>query len=183
MGTDTMGRVTVAATIENLGDLYMVEKGVLPADQVHRIEVSHALVDTGGTTLLMPKTLIERLALIPFRTRVARTSAGLVTFQVYGAARLTVQGRECQVDVVELPEGSPVLIGQVPLELVDFVVDPAHNCLIGNPAHGGEQMIEMYREERAAGKGVAGDRCLCRQDDQPANVIACVESTYLGTIE
>ena len=27
MGTETMGRVTVAAKIENLGDLYMVEKG------------------------------------------------------------------------------------------------------------------------------------------------------------
>jgi predicted aspartyl protease len=144
MGTEAMGRVTVAAKIENLGDLYMVERGVLPADQVHRIEVSDAWVDTGATTLSMPKTLIDQLALMPFRTRVARTSAGLVSFQVYGAARLTVQGRECQVDVVELPEGSPVRIGQVPLELLDFGVDPAHNRLIGNPAHGGEQMFEMY---------------------------------------
>jgi hypothetical protein len=48
------------------------------------------------------------------------------------------------VDVVALPEGSPVLIGQVPLELLDFVVDPENQRLIGNPAHGGVQMIEMY---------------------------------------
>ena len=144
MGTDTMGRVTVAAKIENCGELYMVEKGVIQSDQVHRIEVSDALVDTGATTLSMPKSLIDQLALIPFRSRTARTSAGLVEFQVYGGVRLTVQGRECHIDVVELPEGSPVLIGQVPLELLDFVVDPARQCLIGNPAHGGEQMIEMY---------------------------------------
>jgi len=144
MGTDTMGRVVVAAKIENLGDLYMVEKGLLAADQVHRIEVSDALVDTGATALSMPKALIDQLGLIPFRSRVARTSAGLVTFRVYGGARLTVQGRECQVDVVELPDTSPVLIGQVPLELLDFVVDPANQRLIGNPAHGGEQMLEMY---------------------------------------
>ena len=122
----------------------MVEKGLLPADQVHRIEVSDALVDTGATTLSMPKSLIDQLALIPFRSRVARTSAGLATFRVYGAVRLTVQGRECQVDVTELPDDSPVLIGQVPLELLDFVVDPANQRLIGNPAHGGEQMLEMY---------------------------------------
>ena len=38
----------------------------------------------------------------------------------------------------------PVLIGQVPLELLDFVVDPKGRRLIGNPEHGGEQMIEMY---------------------------------------
>ncbi len=144
MGTDTMGRVTVAAKIENLGELYMAEKGLLSADQVHRIEVSHALVDTGATTLSMPKALIDRLALMPFRSRTARTSAGLVTFRVYGSARLTVQGRECHMDVVELPEDSPVLIGQVPLELLDFVVDPKSQRLIGNPAHGGEQMLEIY---------------------------------------
>ncbi len=144
METDAMGRVTVAAKIENLGDLYMVEKGLLPAEQVHRIDVTDALVVTGATTLSMPNALIDQLALIPFRSRVARNSAGLVSFRVYGGARLTVQGRDCQVDVVELPDNSPVLIGQVPLELLDFVVDPANRRLIGNPAHGGEQMLEMY---------------------------------------
>jgi clan AA aspartic protease len=144
METDAMGRVTVAAKIENWGDLYMVEKGLIQPDHVHRIEVSDALVDTGAAALSMPKSLIDQLGLIPFRSRTARTSAGMVTFKVYGAARLTVQGRECQVDVVELPEGSSVLIGQVPLELLDFVVDPRNQCLIGNPAHGGEQMLEMY---------------------------------------
>jgi predicted aspartyl protease len=122
----------------------MVEKGLLSADEVHRVEVSDALVDTGATTLSMPKLLIDQLALLPFRARPARTSAGLVELKVYGAVRLTVQGRECHVDVVELPEGSPVLIGQVPLELLDFVVDPKAQRLIGNPAHGGVQMLEMY---------------------------------------
>jgi predicted aspartyl protease len=144
MGTETLPRVKVAAKIENLGELYMVEKGLLQGDQVHRIEVSDALVDTGATTLSMPKSLIDQLGLTPLRSRTARTSAGLATFKVYGAVRLTVQGRECTIDVAEVPEDCPVLIGQVPLELLDFVVDPANQCLIGNPAHGGEQMLEMY---------------------------------------
>ncbi|HZW33712.1 MAG TPA: hypothetical protein VFF52_23525 [Isosphaeraceae bacterium] len=144
MGTETMGRVTVAAKIENVGDLCMVEKGVLPPDEVHRIEVSDALVDTRATTLSMPKKLIEQLGLIRYRSRTARTSAGVATFQLYGAVRLTVQGRECTADVAEVPDECPVLIGQVPLELLDFVVDPAGRRLIGNPAHGGEQMLEMY---------------------------------------
>jgi predicted aspartyl protease len=144
MDTDTMGRVTVAAKIENVAELMLAEKGIFPADPIHRVEVSGASVPTGATALSMPKSLIDQLALIPFRSRVARTSAGLVEFQVYGGVHLTVQSRECQVDVVEFPEGSPVLIGQVPLELLDFVVDPADQRLIENPAHGGEQLIEMY---------------------------------------
>jgi len=36
------------------------------------------------------------------------------------------------------------LIGVIPLEILDFVVDPKGQRLVGNPAHGGEQMFEMF---------------------------------------
>jgi predicted aspartyl protease len=144
METETMGKVTVGATIENVAELYLVQKGALADDQVHRVEVSDALVDTGATSLSMPRSLIEKLGLFPLRSRTALTSAGLATLKVFGAVRLTVQGRDCTIDVTEVPEECPVLIGQVPLELLDFVVDPKNRRLIGNPEHGGEQMLEMY---------------------------------------
>ena len=35
------------------------------------------------------------------------------------------------------------MVGQVPLELMDWVVDPKGRRLIGNPEHGGVQMIEI----------------------------------------
>lgn len=144
MSTETMGKVLVAATIENLSDVLDVEKGRLTPDQVRRIEVGDALVDTGATSLCMPRRLVEQIGLTPLRTRSARTSAGVVQVQVYGTARLTVQGRECRIDVTGLPDECPVLIGQVPLGLMDWVVDPGRKRLIGNPEHGGEQMIEIY---------------------------------------
>ncbi len=79
-----------------------------------------------------------------FITRETLTAGGpRQTFQ-YEAVRLTVQGRHCTIDVLEVPDGVPVLIGQVPLELLDFVVDPKGRQLIGNPAHGGQHMFEMY---------------------------------------
>jgi hypothetical protein len=62
----------------------------------------------------------------------------------YEAVRLTIHGRPCTVDVLEVPHNVPVLIGQVPLEMLDFVVDPRGGKLIGNPAHGGEHVFEMY---------------------------------------
>jgi len=37
-----------------------------------------------------------------------------------------------------------MLIGQAPLGLLDFVVDPKSQRLIGNPAHGGEHMMDAY---------------------------------------
>lgn len=57
---------------------------------------------------------------------------------------MTIQGRDCPCDVVEVPDDCPVLVGQVPLELMDFVVDPVNQRLIGNPAHGGEQIVDLY---------------------------------------
>ena len=61
-----------------------------------------------------------------------------------GTVQLTVQGRDCRVDAAEIPDSCPVLIGQVPLELLDFVVDPVGRRLIGNPEHGGEHMFDLF---------------------------------------
>jgi clan AA aspartic protease len=144
METAAMGRVLVSAKIESMADLFGVEQGLLKPEQVRSVEVNDALVDTGATELSMPKRLIAQLGLRPFTTRRARTSAGSVVFQVYGPVTLTVQGRSCHTDVAELPDDCPVLIGQVPLELLDFVVDPKGQRLIGNPEHGGEHMFDMF---------------------------------------
>jgi predicted aspartyl protease len=140
----TMGKVLVTAKIESLGDLQLVHSGHLSPDEVRKLEVNDALVDTGATNLSMPKSMIAQLGLMPLRERPMRTTTGVVNVQVYAAVRLTVQGRECVSDVAEVPDGCPVLIGQVPLEMLDFVVDPKGQKLIGNPEHGGEQMIEMW---------------------------------------
>jgi hypothetical protein len=40
--------------------------------------------------------------------------------------------------------GGSRIIGQIPLEYLDFVVDPRSQKLTGNPAHGGEHMFELY---------------------------------------
>ena len=72
------------------------------------------------------------------------SSTGPVQARLYGLVRLTVMGRDCRVDVLEVPDGVPVLIGQVPLELLDFVVNPCNHTLEGNPEHGGEHMYELY---------------------------------------
>jgi clan AA aspartic protease len=139
-----MGKVVVAATVANVGDMYAANKGLIPPEQVRSIEIPDAVVDTGATTLSLPKRLISRLGLEPLHARQARTSAGPVTLQVYGTVRLTIQGREWSGDVVEIPDDCPALIGVLPLEGLDFVVDPTKQRLIGNPEHGGEHIIELY---------------------------------------
>jgi predicted aspartyl protease len=140
----TMGRVLTELTVENLRDLWEAEQGRLPHDKVRRVAVTDALVDTGATTLGLPDRLIRDLGLTQRATKRAHTAVGVRELNVYEPVRLTVQGRDCTVDVVAIPDTTPVLLGQIPLELLDFVVDPASRRLVGNPAHGGEQMLEFY---------------------------------------
>lgn len=140
----TMGKVVVSAMIENQSDLIKLQEGALLPDKVRSVEIPDALVDTGATLLSLPRRYIKQLGLTRHRTRTARTAAGIVSFGIYEPVRLTVQKRDCYVEVAEIPDECPVLIGQIPLELLDFVVDTAGQKLIGNPDHGGEQMIDIF---------------------------------------
>lgn len=144
MEFESMGRVTTEATIENLEDLWAVQRGQLGPDEARRAVAADALVDTGATTLSLPTHLIHQLGLAKRTEKKISTSAGDKTAAMYEAVRLTIQGRDCTVDVMEVPDTVPVLVGQVPLELLDLVVDSVNRRLIGNPAHGGEHVIEMY---------------------------------------
>jgi len=140
-----MGRVTTEATFENLKDLWAAELRIIPPDQARRVTVPDALIDTGATLLSLPTSLIRMLGLSKTGSKRVRSSHGGVTEAgMYEAVRLTVQGRDCTMDVHEVPDGVPVLIGQLPLEHLDLVVDLRNRRLIGNPAHGGEHMYEMY---------------------------------------
>jgi predicted aspartyl protease len=94
--------------------------------------------------LSLPTRLIQLLGLSRVSSKRVTSSMGLAEAGVYEAVRLTIQGRACTMDVMEVPDGVPVLIGQLPLEHLDFVIDPWSRTLVGNPAHGGEHVYELY---------------------------------------
>ena len=139
-----MGKVYVKAKLENLADVMKVLDGEMADENVRFLQVDEALIDTGATMLSLPRRLIQSLGLRRRRTRIGRTTGGAVSFDIYQPVLLTIQERDCVIEVAEVPDDCPPLIGQIPLEMLDFVVDPAGQKLIGNPEHGGEHMIELY---------------------------------------
>ncbi len=138
-----VGRVTTAAVVENIADLIRLREGLIKPGQVRRIELAETLVDTGATFLSLPKQYIQKLGLEFQYTRRGITPGGSRNVRVFSPVRLTVQDRFCMVDVAEVSQKAPVLIGQIPLEIMDFVVEPRAGKLIPNPAHGGEWTIEL----------------------------------------
>ena len=138
-----VGRILVQMKVENYGDLEMLHRGALPAEQVRSLELT-ALVDTGAKYVSLPPSEIARLGLRHLKTKTARTAAGPVEQKIYSPVRVTVQERDAVNDVAELPEGSPPLLGQIPLEQMDFWIDVTNQKLVGNPEHGGQWMIDQF---------------------------------------
>ena len=137
-----MGKVTVYIKLTNLFDLGARQHKLSKA-KPRTVEVE-ALVDTGATRLYLKPSVIQALGLTKMDEIISQTTNGPKRRSVYESVRLEVQGRYGDFNVVDIGENVPNLIGQIPLEYLDFVVDPKNRKLIPNPDHGDKQMSEEY---------------------------------------
>ena len=87
--------------------------------------------------------MIDQLGLKRIKTAEAKTVSGPIRFGIYDLVK-PHSGPRLRGALSEVADNSAVLIGFIPLELLDFVVSPKEQKLIGNPADGGEFMIDMY---------------------------------------
>ena len=133
---------TTRIELENLKDLHAVELGVRKSEDVRRLTIENALVDTGATGLCLPKSLVDQLGLTPLRTRRGQTANGVAERTIYSEVRYTVLERSESIQVTDLPEDAPVLVGHMILEALDLCVD-IENGLIYNPAHDGEWITKI----------------------------------------
>ena len=137
-----MGRTFVDIEIENFYDIALRETGNEPAKQIRREEV-HALVDTGSALPCLHRDTIERLGLRASRRAKVRTGNGTVERPIYRAAQITILGRQYLGEIMEIPDDVPPLVGYIPLENLDLVVDPNSNRVIPNPESGGEYTLDL----------------------------------------
>lgn len=137
-----MGKVIVKIKLTNYPDL-VLQKFRNRRAKPRAVEVE-ALVDTGATRLYLKPSVIKKLGLARTDTVRSQTTNGEAIRYKYEPVQLELMGRKENFDVIEVPESVPNLLGQVPLEVLDLVVDSRRKKLIPNPAHGGEQMTEEF---------------------------------------
>jgi predicted aspartyl protease len=143
--TNFMGRVTCEARFENALDLALARQGKIAESEVRGVQVTDALVDTGASTLGLPASILRQLGLDkPISTRRCRNTTGAYEVKLYGPVRLTIYGRDITLDAMEVDEGCPVLIGQIPLEHLQLVVDMSNHRLEKSSANGGEWIMDMF---------------------------------------
>ncbi|HLX61601.1 MAG TPA: hypothetical protein VKX17_10000 [Planctomycetota bacterium] len=143
--TSTMGRVVVKVELSNSYDDESCERGLIRADQVRRSTVE-ALVDTGSTVLCLPEDEIKKLGLKFFRESVSKNASGQkLVRKIYGPVNIKVMGRIDSVLAMEGKPGVPALLGQIPLEGLDLMVDSKRQRLVpGHPDSPNEQVVDMY---------------------------------------
>jgi len=137
-----MGRVVVKIKLTNNFELEM-KRRKLRKDAPRSVE-TEALVDTGATRFYLQSSLIKALGLHKESEVQSKTTNGVRRRAVFEPVRLELMGRDGAFQVVEVDDDVPNLLGRIPLEYLDFVVDPQGQRLIPNPAHGDKQMSEEY---------------------------------------
>ena len=92
-----------------------------------------ALVDTGALMLCIPEHVAVQLDLEAEATREVSVADGRSTTVPYvGPVRVAFEKRFCYVGALVL--GDEVLLGAVPMEDMDLVVDPGRKRLTVDPA-------------------------------------------------
>jgi clan AA aspartic protease len=111
-----------------------------------------ALVDTGALHLCLPEPLARQLDL-PFERFRRVTFADGRQFEApyVGPVRVAVGDRECYVGAMVF--GDEVLLGAIPMEDLDLLVDPARHQLVPRDPRGpvsvAKGVADLYHAEEA----------------------------------
>jgi len=142
---EAMGKVITKIKLQNWDDLTLLALG--KRKRAPRAVEVDALVDTGAVKLYLQKSVIATLGLRPVRTIVSHTmSDRREKRRVFSPVDLELLGRNGTYEVVEIPDTLPNIVGQIPLEDLDCVVDMRNRQLIPNPAHPEGALYDEYAE-------------------------------------
>jgi clan AA aspartic protease len=110
-----------------------VKRGQLRPHEVRTAHVQ-AVVDTGATMLVLPADVVSKLGLFPDGYRKVRYADGRIRELPWvSCIRITILGRETVTNALVEDAGTTPLVGQIPLEELDLIVDPKSHDLRVNP--------------------------------------------------
>jgi len=91
-----------------------------------------ALVDTGALHLCIPEHLVMQLQLSHLKQREVQTADGKSHLIDYvGPIKISLLGRECFTGALVM--GNQVLLGAIPMEDMDLIIEPARMRVSVNP--------------------------------------------------
>ncbi|MDR0456212.1 MAG: retroviral-like aspartic protease family protein [Treponema sp.] len=129
-----MGYVYTDITLKNAQDVLSHMSGTMQEPDIRQTTVQ-AMVDTGAGTLIMNDGLRQELGLRVMGEKYATLANRAVKMCKYTEpVQVNWGNRSSMISAVIIEGADEVLLGAIPLEEMDLVVDPARQTLIG--AHG-----------------------------------------------
>ena len=133
-----MGSVFAEITLKNSRDTINAIRGDIKESEIHQKTVK-ALVDTGAFTLVINEELRQELGLIiTGKKKIRLANNERVVYQRTEPVDIHWKDRSASIRAAVLPDTAKILLGALPLEEMDLIVDPARGELIGR--HGDEEV-------------------------------------------
>ena len=134
-GVNDMGLVYAEIDLINGGDIYLHRQNLLDEKDVKQVRVT-ALVDSGAYNLCINETVRTQLDL-PFIEKQIVTLADetLIEVDFVGPVDIRFENRSTTVRAIVLPGDSEVLLGSIPMEDMDVLIDQKQQKLLVNPKH------------------------------------------------
>ena len=137
-----MGTVYAEITLKNGGDAIDGKRGLIKEDAIHSLTVN-AIVDTGAGTLVISEEQRLQLGLEVRREHVVRMANNVQeTVKITDPVEIHWKNRESICFPWVIPDSPKVLLGAIPLEDMDLIVDPKNEELVGR--HGEEMEGYLY---------------------------------------
>src|SRR6266404_2277716 len=134
-GGKEMGLVYVEIELLSVDDLALSRRGFLRADEVRRTKCN-ALVDSGAYELVINEDVKKQLDLPVLEERIVKLADDSERrVELVGPVEIRFENRSTVVRAVVLPGAAEILLGAIPMEGLDVVIDPREQRLIVNPAY------------------------------------------------
>jgi clan AA aspartic protease len=129
-----MSLVYTTITLVNGVDAANVDYGYISGDKVRSLTVK-AMVDSGAWTLVINEDTKRKLGLRVTGTEPTTLADGSTAFyELAGPVEVRWEGHRASCDALVLPDADEVLLGAIPMEAMDLVLQPRLEKLV--PAHG-----------------------------------------------
>ena len=130
-----MGLVYASLQLISSEDLVLCRRGFLPENQIKSVQVN-ALVDSGAYMLVINEQIKQQLDLPVIEEREAKLADEReVLVEIVGPIELRFENRRTVCDAMVLPGSAEVLLGSIPMEDLDVLIDPKRQRLLVNPEH------------------------------------------------
>ena len=125
-----MGDVFAEITIRNGADIVRARDGHIPEQNIRSITAT-AVVDTGAMTLVMGEDLREKLGLFITETDSVTLAGGdKAPCGVTEPVEVCWEDRTTSIRALVMPGEEEVLLGVIPLEDMNLIVDPVNETLV-----------------------------------------------------